>query len=204
MISIFALSFLLNAAPETAWKKVDEQDGTTVESRPIEGSKCAQLRATAVSPASVEQWCKAAFGDGKLDRDDPDLKDRKVLSESENERVTYDHSSPPLVSDRDYVIKAVRTFETNGDCRVTFAAANELAPPLPKNWVRIEQLKGYWDFKKRPDGNTQIEYVIHTDPAGSIPTFMVEGARVKTHFRWMKLMKARAEKMSRENKGASK
>jgi len=76
---------------------------------------------------------------------------------------------------------------------MTFEAANELAPPSPEGWVRISKLKGEWRFERGDDGRTKVTYVIFSDPAGSIPAFMVEGSRRKIALRWMKMLISRAK-----------
>jgi hypothetical protein len=74
---------------------------------------------------------------------------------------------------------------------MTFEAANELAPKSPPGWVRIEKLKGAWIFEPAPGGRTRVTYVIHSDPAGAIPAFMVEGSRRKIALKWIKMLLSR-------------
>jgi hypothetical protein len=188
--------YLLLAA-EPSWRVVETAGNLVLESRDVPGSRCAELRVKSQSKASVERLCAEAFGDGKLDADDGDLKARAILKESQNERTTYDQISPPLVAKRDYAVTATRKHFEDGSCTMSFVAANEMAPALPAGWIRITTLKGAWKFTPTPSGNTQIEYVIHTDPGGSVPTFLIEGARKKAAIRWMKMTIAKAERPSR-------
>lgn len=182
---------LLHAAPE--WSKVSESEGVLIESRAVEGSKLVELRLSKRTNKSVESLCDAAFGDGAFDPEEPDLKSRKILSQSENERVTYDQISPPLVANRDYAVRARREHPTPDSCVMRFQAANELAPKAPEGWVRIEKVYGEWRFEKQADGATRMTYVIFSDPAGSIPTFMIEGSRRKIALKWMKLIESRGK-----------
>jgi hypothetical protein len=188
MISALTLLFL---AADVPFAKVDEVDGVLIESRPVEGSKVVELRLTTTTDRTVKSLCDAAFGNGKFDPEESDLKARKILSESEHERVTYDHISPPMVANRDYAVRARRVFSDDGSCRMVFTAANDLAPPLPEGWVRIQKLAGVWQFEPAGPGKTRITYVIHSDPAGAIPPFLVEGTRRKIALKWMKLMISR-------------
>lgn len=188
----YALASLLSAAPAD-YKKVDETDGVLIESRPVEGSPIVELRLTTTTTKSVDSLCEAVFGDGKFDPEEPDLKSRKIISESADERVTYDQISPPLVANRDYAVKAKRTQLSDTQCSMAFTAANELAPPKPEGWVRITKLWGEWKFQRGADGKTKITYVIFSDPAGSIPTFMIEGSRRKFALQWMKRIIARGK-----------
>ncbi len=190
------LTWALLAAPagESPWTHVDVVDGITLQQRAVEGSKFVQLRLTTTTDVEVKRLCDAVFGTGRIEPGEPDIKSRVVVSETENERVTYEIISPPVASDRDYGARATRTQLPDGACRVTFEAANDLVPKSPEGFVRIEKLKGAWTFEHRADGKTGIEYVIHTDPAGALPAFLVEGSRRRIALRWVKLVIGWAKK----------
>lgn len=185
------LSLLL--ATEPAYEKVSDSEGVTIEQRGVAGSKFVELRFTLVTDKSPRSLCDAVFGDGKFDPDEPDLKSRQVLQESEHERVTYDQIAPPVVSNRDYVVRVRRTIE-GASCRLTFEAANELGPKVPDGWVRVTKLKGHWLFEPTDAGQTRLTYVVFSDPGGSLPPFMVEGSRRKLGLRWVRLIEARGKK----------
>lgn len=187
-----ALASLLSAAP-AEYKKVEETDGVLIEARPVEGSPIVELRLTTSTTKTTDSLCDAVFGDGKFDPEEPDLKSRKIITESADERVTYDQISPPLVANRDYAVKAKRTRVSDTECSMTFNAANELAPTKPDGWVRITKLWGEWKFERGADGKTKITYVVFSDPAGSIPPFMVEGSRRKFALKWVKMIMSRGK-----------
>lgn len=188
-----ALLPLILLAADGDYSKVDEVDGITIESRPVSASSFVELRLTTTTDKTPESLCDAVFGDGKFDPEEPDLKSRAILEESADERVTYDQISPSVVANRDYAVRAKRVRGEDGSCSMTFAAANDKAPPLPKGWVRITKVKGSWTFTPQPDGKTKVVYVIHSDPAGSIPAFFVEGTRRKIAVRWVKLILGRGK-----------
>lgn len=165
---------------------MEETDGVLVEARPVKGSDLVELRLTARTRFTPDSLCDAAFGDGKFDPAEPDLRARKVIFEAADERVTYDQISPPVVSKRDYAARARRIRSSEDACKVTFEAANELAPPKPPGWVRMTRLHGEWRFERGDDGLTRVTYLVFADPGGSIPNFMVEGTRRKLALRWMK------------------
>lgn len=183
---------VLQGAPE--FKKIDEADGVLIEARAVRGSELVELRLTTITTKSPTSLCDAAFGDGKFDPAEPDLKSRKIISESADERVTYDQIDPPVVSNRDYAARAKRFKVSDEACRVTFEAANEVAPSKPAGWVRITKLRGEWRFERRPDGRTtEVTYLVFTDPGGSIPTFAIEGNRRKFALKWMKMILSRGK-----------
>lgn len=191
MIRPALLALALAAPPE--FKKVDEVDGIVVETRPVEGSALVELRLTTETTKTAGSMCDAAFGDGKFDPEEPDLKARTIVTEGPDERVTYEQISPPVVANRDYAVRARRLRADDGSCRMTFEAANEQAPAKPDGWVRITKLRGEWRFEPGAGGKTRVTYVIFSDPGGSIPAFMVEGSRRKIAVRWVKMIVARGK-----------
>jgi hypothetical protein len=180
-------------AAEPAWEKVSETDGITIEQRTVGGSKFVELKFTTQTDKTPRSLCDAAFGDGKFDAAEPDLKSRAIVQESADERVTYEQITPPIVSNRDYVVRARRLMEGEA-CRMTFEAANELGPKPPDGWVRVSKLKGHWLFEPLEGGKTRLTYVVFTDPGGSIPPFLVEGNRRKLGVNWVKMIESRGKK----------
>jgi hypothetical protein len=187
MLSAFLVTVL---AADPVFEKVGETDGVTVEQRPVAGSPFVELRFSTVTDKTPKSLCDAAFGDGKFDPQEPDLKARTILSESADERVTYEEITPPVVSNRNYVVRARRSWEGTA-CRMAFESANELGPTPKDGWVRITKLKGSWLFEPIDGGKTRLTYVVFSDPAGAIPPFLVEGNRRKLGVRWVKMIESR-------------
>lgn len=190
---MFHTLMLLLAAEPAAFEKVTVIDGVTIEQRPVSDSKFVELRFTTVSDKTPESLCAAAFGDGKFDPQEPDLKARKLISESADERLTYDQITPPLVSNRDYVVKVRRTRE-GASCRMTFEAASHPDYPPLDGWVRITKLRGSWLFEPKGDGKTAFTYVVFSDPGGAIPPFIAEGSRRTLGVKWVKMIDSRGTK----------
>lgn len=180
---------MILAAEPAAWEKVTVIDGVTVEQRPVSDSKFVELRFTTLSDKTPESLCAAAFGDGKFDPAEPDLKARKLLSESADDRLTYDQITPPMVSNRDYVVKVRRTRD-GASCRMTFEASSHPDHPPIDGWVRITKLRGYWNFEPK-DGKTAFTYVVFSDPGGAIPPFIAEGSRRTLGVKWVKMIDSR-------------
>ncbi len=186
-----ALLLLILAAEPAPFSRVEERDGILIEARPFAGSPYVELRLTTTSTHTAASLCDAAFGTGRFDPQEPDLKRRTILQESADERVTYDQISPPLVANRDYAVRARRERRPDGSCELRFGLANELAPPAPEGWVRLTKVSGVWTFVPLPDGRTRATYQIHSDPAGSIPPFLVEGSRRTLAVRWLQMILSR-------------
>jgi hypothetical protein len=199
MTSAFVLLAL--AADPGPWKQIDQQEGITLYARDLPGEKFVELKATTVSAASVETLCTVTYGNEKLAKDEPNVTLRKLISKGENERVTYEQSAAPVVSDRDYAVRTTRESVGEGGCRVTFKVANEQAPAVPKGFVRIEKMYGSWTFEPQTDGKTKLTYLVFADPAGSIPAMFIEGPRKKAAFEWVKRVTDRAQAAGAQRDG---
>ncbi len=183
---VLALLIPLLVTADAAWSKVDDSDGILIESRPVAGSKYAELRLTATAGRPPEELCTAAFGTGQLDPNSPEVKSRQVLEQTADMRVVYDQVSAPFVSDRDYAVRLRRVHSANA-CEVFFEIANDKAPPLKSGSVRIEEISAHWRFEAA-GGKTQIIYTLHSDPGGSLPVFLVESSAKKNAVRKLKVL----------------
>ncbi len=187
-----SIALLLILAADGDYSKVDEIEGVTIETRSVPSSSFVELRFTTTTTKSPNSLCDEAFGTGDFDPDEPNLKSRRILFQSENERVTYDQITPPVVSNRDYAVRATRLRE-GAKCRMTFEAANDVAPKLVDGWVRVLKLKGSWVFEPIDDQHTKLTYIVFSDPGGAVPAFMAEGSRRKLGVTWVKRVIARAK-----------
>lgn len=180
-------------AADHPFEKIGDFDGISLEQRRVDGSAFVELRLKTVTTKSVAALCDAAFGDGKFDPKEPELKARTVLAEKENERVLYDQLSPPLVAKRDYVVRARKEVVSETTCRMSFGPAPDFEQPVPEGWVRITKFGGLWTFERQADGKTALTYVVHSDPAGSIPPFLAEGSRRTIALKWVRMIIDRAK-----------
>ncbi|MFT3706250.1 MAG: hypothetical protein QM817_01160 [Archangium sp.] len=184
---------LLVLAGGADFERVEEVDGILVESRKRAGSDFVELRFTATASSSVEALCNAAFGDGTIPPDEKTVKSRRIVSQSTDERVTYEQVSAPIVSDRDYALRWTRT--KKGDrCVVRFEVTEAPVAVTPK-FVRLTTIAGEWTFAPAAEpGKTRVQYWSHSEPGGGIPPFIVEGPRRATELDVVKRTIARAKK----------
>lgn len=173
------------AAPRPAlagetWDRVSDKGGVIVERRSVPGSSWKEHRATAHSDLPPERIYAAAHHSR---RDDPKaqryVKVYNVLRESDRERLVYEQVRAPLVSDRDYTV----LISWQGDAQrrvyeVRFELRNQDGPPPSPGFVRMEALRGRWRIEADPAGGSRIEYVVLSDPAGSLPAWVARGAQV--------------------------
>ncbi len=177
-------AWLLIAAAQTAtgfdstvpWEAVSTEAGLSLEQRAVKDTSAREFRITATTDVSVAALCESVFEWGTRGKDVPGLKLRKAISTDPDLRVVYDQFESSVVSNRDYAITVKRTRGDDGVCRIRYWVTNEKAPPTPSGFVRITRLWGGWTFTP-VDGKTKLVYTQFSDPAGSIPAFLANGAQ---------------------------
>lgn len=172
-------------AGEPAWAKDSEVDGISIELREVAGSPFPELRLVHVTKkATLAQLCDEAWGDGRYDPTEPDLKARRVLEEDAGVRLTWEEIAPAVVSPRDYLLR--QTVERSANrCVVRYQATTDPRAPAKAGFVRISKLWGSWAFEAE-EGGVKVTYLSFSDPGGSIPAFLVRGPQRSAAVTWMK------------------
>lgn len=177
VLSLALAQFQLDVFENTAaFTEMDTKDGITLSKRPIKDSPFFEYRATSVSSYSVAQLCDATFEWGSHEGDSPGISLFKVLEDGERQRVVYNQLTKPVVARRDYSLTIVQEPLDATHCRIRFRTTNDKAPKAPDGFVRMEKLWGEWSFVASEQG-TRISYILYSDPAGSVPAFLVHGGQ---------------------------
>ena len=157
------------------FRVLEVKAGLTLQARAVRGSKLSEYRVVTDAPYPASALCEHIYEWGTKGTDHPGVKLHKVLKDGADERVVYDQLEQPVVADRDYALTVVRRREPDGTCRIRFWTSNDLAPPTPKGFVRMERLWGGWLFEPLADGKARLTYTLFADPGGRIPSFLVHG-----------------------------
>lgn len=179
-ISLLAAAPLKAHGDERPWEPVTSKQGITVERRKVDGSKLLEFRGKGVIDAPIAAVL-AIFHD--VDRAtewmDSCNGSRMVADVAEYEKVVYNRTHAPWpISDRDAVLRNVLTFDENRrEVRLEFATVEDARAPRVKGVVRMPFLRGHWYLWPEADGrSTRVEYQVHADPGGLLPTWMVNYA----------------------------
>lgn len=162
-------------ANTAAFETLETSKGLTVSGRAVPASPYREYRVETRTPHAVNDLCVAIFEWATGGVDLPGVVASKVLASSENDRVIYAQLSFPIVSKRDYTLSVKREWLAEGRCRIRFRTTTEGAPPTPSGFVRMEKLWGEWDLVTEPAGGTRLTHTLFSDPAGSVPSFLVHG-----------------------------
>ncbi len=176
-LSILGLAPLARA--ETPWEKISEKEGIVVDRRHVDGSRLMEFRGRAVIDAPIStllatfkdvdhatEWMDSCNGSAMID------------DVGEWQKVVYNRTHAPWpVSDRDAVLSNQLSFdEKEGVVRLDFSSVDTPKRPPVKGVVRMPFLRGHWYLWPEANGKTRVEYQVHADPGGLLPTWMVNYA----------------------------
>lgn len=151
-----------------------EADGLRVESREVPASQFLEFRVTAHSEANLSALTEAVWRWNDKGIEAQMIEQRKVLTETAQERLVWSVMRPPVISRRESFIR----FQKRGDRThsiIDFASENGDSPE-GTNALRM-RIRGAWNFEVDPTGGTRVEHRILSDPGGSVPPWLVKGTQ---------------------------
>ncbi len=178
-------ALLLLARPALAgeWEQFLDEDGVKGYARAVPGSKLIEVRSTIMVPARIEvvgavlrdiegmarpgQSCTAARYVEKLDRNRYSF------------YVAYDFPWP--ASSRDAVIRVVTRYDLErGRVISDLRAIEDARVPRRKGHVRITDLSSQFVIEYLSRHKTGVIYTSRADPAGHLPSFLVNRGAKKS------------------------
>lgn len=192
----FAQMLVATLLSADGWTQRDVVNGVQIESRPMPGSAYEEFRLTVTTRRPAHSICESAFNISPKDPSEKDVVMRKLVVSKTDERVTYEQRHTSIVTNRDYAVRAVRTWSDDG-CRIDFNVANEFAPAESGEFVRIKKLQGNWMIRKGNNDVTHVSYTIANEPGGNIPPFLAGiGMRARA-VEWVRMIVDRASVQDR-------
>ncbi len=179
----FFFSSVLNAEP-SPWQLRETIEGIPVYTRKVEGSPILEYKANVIMDAPMPKVI-ALFEDEKQIRRwyYQCVRSELVQNEGPKQEVIYLILHLPWpVAPRDFVFRRTK-FEdlAHGTISYSLTALPERLPTV-KGMVRVQSIKSLWRFKSLPKGQTELYFQQHTDPAGSIPSSIINQLAVETPF----------------------
>ncbi|NNL65297.1 MAG: hypothetical protein HKP30_03540 [Myxococcales bacterium] len=188
---------LPNVAAQVPWqlehRDDDPERGYVLYKRMPPGSDFAAYRLEAVIDAPPERVARAAR-ENLLDPEQTQSNVRKQILRNDGDVViVYSYIDLPLVSDRDALTRAERSFDHRTQSyRLSWRNTDE-GPPPPEGVVRVGKSEGSWLFEPAPDGRTKVTYESHSESPGVIPAWVVNSVMNGTVVDGFDKLRARAQ-----------
>lgn len=186
-------ALLATAAHAEDWKDAKNESGIKISLNEVPGSKYKAYRGVTLIKASVAKL-------RALQEDVPgacswvhECKVQKLLKHEGNQSWTYtQYNTPWPVTPRDSVLHVTTTEGADGSLTRTLEGVPRYIPE-EKGFVRVAQVQGFWKFVPKGD-STEVTYQVHTEPGGSVPSWLANSFVVDAPFNTLKGLRERAEK----------
>lgn len=184
---------LAPAAWAENWQVAKDKDGITVSLSEVAGSQYKAYRGVTV--------IKAPLAKVKALQEDVagacawihECESQKLLKHEGDQAWTYSRfNTPPLVTPRDSVMLVTTTQQADGSLLRTLEEKPDYLP-AEKGFVRVAKVEGFWKLVPKGD-STEVTYQVHTEPGGSVPSWLANKFVVDAPFNTLQALRERAEK----------
>jgi hypothetical protein len=182
------------AAQAEDWQAAKDEDGIKVSLSEIAGSKYKAYRGVTVIKAplaKIQALQEDAVGACTWIHE---CKSQKLLKQEGDKSWTYTQFKAPFpVSDRDSILEITTTKAADGSVTRKLLEVPTYQPEV-KGYVRVAQVEGFWKLVPKGADQTEVTYQVHTEPGGSVPSWLANKFVVDAPFNTLKALKERAEK----------
>lgn len=191
---VCGLTTLLAAGAQAEdWQVAKDQDGIKISLSDVAGSEYKAYRGVTLIKANVAKLRALQEDVAGACAWIHECKSQKLLKREGNQSWTYTQFSTPWpVTPRDSILRVTTTEETDGSLTRKLEGEPKYIPG-EKGFVRVAQVEGFWKFVPKGD-STEVTYQVHTEPGGSVPSWLANNFVVDAPFNTLKGLKEKAEK----------
>ena len=193
MLMLAVPMLVTSAAWADDWSVAKQEDGITVSLSQVPGSDYKAYRGQALIQASVAKLTAMQEDVATACSWIHECKSQKVLKVEGDQAWTYTQFNTPWpVTPRDSVLHVTTTRGADGSVTRNLEEVPKYRPE-EKGFIRVAKVEGFWKFEPKGD-KTLVTYQVHTEPGGSVPSFVANKFVVDAPFNTLKGLKERAEK----------
>jgi len=182
------------AAQAEDWQVVKEQDGIKVSLSEVAGSKYKAYQGVTVMKTTMPKLRALQEDVSGACAWIHECKSQKLLKHEGDKSWTYTQFNTPWpVKSRDSVLEVTTVEGTDGSLTRNLKGVPKYLPE-EQDYVRVTQVEGFWKFVPKGAGQVEVTYQVHTDPGGSVPSWLANKFVVDAPFNTLKALKERAEK----------
>lgn len=186
-------ALLASVAQAEDWQVAKDQDGIKVSLSEVAGSKYKAYRGVTTIKASMAKVRGLQEDVAGACAWIHECKSQKVLKHEGDQSWTYTQFNTPWpVTARDSVLHITTSEAADGSVTRKLEGVPNYIPE-EKGFVRVAQVEGFW--KLVPKGDLiEVTYQVHTEPGGSVPSWLANKFVVDAPFNTLQALKQRAEK----------
>jgi len=173
---------LLSAAVQAqAWQLVKDEADIKVYLQPAEGSNFQAFRAVTRMRTSLAQLLALQDDVSSACAWMHACSQQRLLDQQGSVSWVYSQFNAPWpVKPRDSIVRVATEFSADGSVMRYLNEETDYLP-LPPGFVRVSQLKGFWQLKPF-EGGVEVVYQVHSDPGGRVPAWLANSFVVDAPF----------------------
>ena len=181
------------SAQAESWVVAKDEEGIKVSLSEVAGSKYKAYRGETVIKASVAKLRAMQEDVAGACTWIHECKTQKLLKHQGDQTWTYTQFNTPWpVTPRDSVLHITTVDGSDGSVTRNLAGAANYVPE-EKGFVRVAQVEGFWKMVPQGANQTQVIYQVHTEPGGSVPSWLANKFVVDAPFNTLKALRTKAE-----------
>ena len=171
------------------WKKVLEEDGVEIFLAEVPDSKFKAFRSRGIVKGNIEKYLALFREVGEMKKWSPKIIDKVVLKEvSDIEAITYQIDDIPWpVQDRDLILSNKLYLDKEEKClKVLLHSVEDPSRPPNNDYIRAQVDWAVFSIRPQTKDTTYIDFMIHADPKGNIPAWVVNQIQRKWPYKFLK------------------
>ncbi len=185
---------LAGVAHAEDWKVAKDEDGIKVSLSEVPGSQYKAYQGVTTINAPVAKISALQEDVAGACAWIHECKTQKLLKHEGDKSWTYTQFNTPWpVTPRDSVLLVTSNTAPDGTLTRTLEGQPTYLPE-EKGFVRVAQVKGFWKLVPKSANQTEVTYQVHTEPGGSVPSWLANKFVVDAPFNTLKALKERAQK----------
>lgn len=184
------------AAAQEDWKLRDEKEGIKIYMRSVAGSEIKALKVSFSIQATMSQMAAVILDVAATDQWVYSTKSCTLLKQISPQEIVYhsEISVPWPASNRDFIAR-IRVTQDPSTRIMTVESFNEPDyVPEKEGVVRVPHADGKWTIKPVAPAELQVEYMLHVDPGGAIPAWLINLFATKGPFESFRNMREHIRK----------
>ncbi|MFS0827760.1 START domain-containing protein [Pseudomonas phoenicis] len=186
-------ALLAPLAQAQTWQVAKDEEGIKVSLSEVAGSKYKAYKGETLIKAPLAKVLAVQEDVAGACAWVHECKMQKLLKHEGDQTWTYTQFNTPWpVTPRDSVLRITTSKGADGSVTRQIEEAPTLLPE-EKGFVRVAQVEGFW--KMVPEGGgTRVTYQVHTEPGGSVPSWLANKFVVDAPFNTLKHLRERVER----------
>jgi hypothetical protein len=184
-------------AAEYPWQLRMNKDEIRVYTRKVEASSILEYKANVIVDEPLAKMIRFFEDVKKMPQWYYQCVQAELVQAEDKEKKIYYFvlHLPWPVTERDCVFSQIKSFNPdNGAVSYIISALPERLPGQ-KGKIRVLSLNSIWRFTPLKDGRTEVYFQQHSNPGGSIPSFLVNKLSVEIPFYSLKNLRKMAKEL---------